>query len=95
MLINFDCDSAFIMVQCSLFAGRLTSGPRTITVIVSGGVVVQAIAFLLLLLKNRSAPICGSLILSSMISFDYLYSSLLPFTCIYINILWNIFVFFL
>ncbi|KAI5682300.1 hypothetical protein M9H77_03528 [Catharanthus roseus] len=38
---------------CSLAAGRLTSGLSSITIIVCGGAVIQAIAFSLLLLKHR------------------------------------------
>ncbi|GMY14587.1 UNC93-like protein 3 isoform X1 [Fagus crenata] len=38
---------------CSLAAGRLTSGPTSITLIVSGGAFIQAIVFLWLLLEYR------------------------------------------
>ncbi|KAF3960586.1 hypothetical protein CMV_014713 [Castanea mollissima] len=38
---------------CSLAAGRLTSGPKSITLIVSGGASIQAIVFLWLLLAYR------------------------------------------
>ncbi|XP_050242647.1 UNC93-like protein 3 isoform X2 [Quercus robur] len=38
---------------CSLAAGRLTSGPRSITLIVSGGAFIQAIVFLWLLIAYR------------------------------------------
>lgn len=47
------CDVVSVLVQCSLAAGRLTSGLSSITIIVCGGAVIQAIAFSLLLLKHR------------------------------------------
>lgn len=42
-----------ILSQCSLAAGRLTSGLKSITLIVSGGLVAHAIIFLWLLLNYR------------------------------------------
>lgn len=48
--------SQFLLIcQCSLAAGRLTSGLTSITSIVSIGAFVQAVAFILLLLNFRLA----------------------------------------
>lgn len=56
-LVCYICDLTFglNMCQCSLTAGRLTSGVKSITIIVSGGVLLQAIIFLWILLLYRLA----------------------------------------
>ena len=47
-----------MLSQCSLVAGRFTSGLKSITLITSGGVFAQAIIFLWILLKYR-LPLCS------------------------------------
>ena len=47
----------FWSFQCSLVAGRLTSGLPSITFLVSGGAVIQAVVFIWLLLGQRLATL--------------------------------------
>lgn len=54
-MVDFDLTFGWNICQCSLAAGRFTSGLKSITVIVSAGAFIHAIIFLWLLLIYRLA----------------------------------------